>query len=58
MSVVFRCKVSGNTVTFVHAVDIITTRENPAYEEVKPEFVAEETVPKKTTTKKSTKVEE
>lgn len=34
MSVVFKCKASGNTITFVNEVDIITTRENPAYEEV------------------------
>ena len=35
MSVSFKCKVSGNVITFEQEVDIITTRENPAYEEIK-----------------------
>lgn len=30
----FKCKTSGVVVEFVHPVDIETTRENPAYEEV------------------------
>jgi hypothetical protein len=62
MSVVFRCKASGNTVTFVHEVDIITTRENPAYEEVvnvPAVTVVEEPVAiKKATVKKTTSKEE
>ena len=33
----FKCKVSGNVIQFEHEVDIITTRDNPAYEEVKEE---------------------
>ena len=33
----FKCKVSGNIVSFEHEVDIVTTRDNPAYEEVKEE---------------------
>jgi hypothetical protein len=56
MSVVFRCKASGNTVTFFHEVDIITTRANPAYEEVLPEVKKEEE--KKTVTKKTAAKEE
>lgn len=50
MAVTFKCKISGNTVTFVHEVDIITTRENPAYEEVKQEVKVEKPA-KKTVTK-------
>ena len=50
MAVTFKCKISGNTVTFVNEVDIITTRENPAYEEVKPE-VEEKKQVKKTVAK-------
>jgi hypothetical protein len=33
----FKCKVSGNIISFSQEVDIVTTRENPAYEEVKEE---------------------
>ena len=52
MSVVFRCKASGNTITFVHEVDIITTRANPAYEEVvEPVKEEKKTVAKKTVVK-------
>lgn len=60
MSVVFRCKASGNTVTFVHEVDIISTRANPAYEEVVdvPAVKKEEPVAvKKATVKKPTSEE-
>lgn len=54
MSVVFRCKASGNTITFVHEVDIISTRANPAYEEVIENIKEKEEkkpVAKKTATK-------
>ena len=34
MSVSFRCKTSGNIITFSWPADIETTRENPAYEEI------------------------
>ena len=44
MSVTFRCKASGNFVTFEHQVDIKTTRENAAYEEVKEEPKKEEKI--------------
>ena len=30
----FRCIASGNIMEFKHEVDIVTTRDNPAYEEV------------------------
>ena len=33
----FKCIVSGNIIQFEHEVDIVTTRANPAYEEVKEE---------------------
>jgi hypothetical protein len=52
MGVKFKCIASGNIVEFSHEVDIVTTRENPAYVEVKEE-VKEEV--KKTVAKKSTK---
>lgn len=47
----FKCIISGNIISFEHEVDIITTRDNPAYEEVKEEEV------KKPVAKKSTKEE-
>jgi len=50
----FKCILSGNIISFEHEVDISTTRENPAYEEVKEEVKAEV---KKTVAKKSTKEE-
>jgi hypothetical protein len=48
----FKCILSGNVIQFEHEVDIITTRDNPAYEEVKETPVAA-----KKTTKKSTSEE-
>jgi len=50
----FKCIISGNIISFEHEVDIITTRDNPAYEEVK-EAIKEEV--KKPVAKKSTKEE-
>jgi hypothetical protein len=50
----FKCIISGNIISFEHEVDILTTRANPAYEEVKEEVKAEV---KKTVAKKSTKEE-
>lgn len=48
----FKCKVSGNIVSFEHEVDIVTTRDNPAYEEVKEETkTVVESKEKKTVTK-------
>jgi hypothetical protein len=51
MSVTFKCIASGNTITFEHEVDIITTRDNPAYVEVKEEVKVEK--PSKKTAAKS-----
>ena len=50
----FKCIISGNIISFDQEVDIVTTRDNPAYVEVK-EAVKEEV--KKTVAKKSTKEE-
>jgi hypothetical protein len=50
----FKCIISGNIISFEHEVDILTTRENPAYEEVKEEIKEEV---KKTVAKKSAKEE-
>jgi hypothetical protein len=33
----FKCIISGNIISFDHEVDIVTTRDNPAYAEVKEE---------------------
>lgn len=52
----FKCILSGNIIQFEHEVDILTTRDNPAYEEVKEE-TKETTVVAKKTTKKSTSEE-
>ena len=52
MAVSFRCKITGNTVTFEHQVDIDSTRENSAYEEIVEE-VEEPVVEKKVTKKQS-----
>lgn len=50
----FKCIMSGNIISFEHEVDILTTRDNPAYEEVKEEVKIEV---KKSVAKKSTKEE-
>ena len=50
----FKCILSGNIISFEHEVDILTTRDNPAYEEVKEEVKTEV---KKSVAKKSTKEE-
>ena len=54
MSVKFKCIASGNIIEFSHEVDIVTTRENPAYVEVKEEVKVEA---KKSAVKKTTKEE-
>jgi hypothetical protein len=46
----FKCKVSGNIISFSQEVDIVTTRENPAYEEVKEEVKPAVKTTKKTVT--------
>lgn len=53
----FKCIASGNFISFEHEVDIITTRDNPAYEEVKEETKEEEKPVAKKTTKKTTSEE-
>ena len=50
----FKCIASGNFISFEHEVDILTTRDNPAYEEVKNEVKEEEKTVTKKTTKKTT----
>lgn len=60
MSVSFRCITSGNIITFQWPVDIETTRDNPAYEEIENEeevqnTEAEEKVKK--TSKRTKKVQ-
>ena len=51
MSATFKCKVTGNTVTFKDAVDIDSMRKHPEYEEV----VAQEEQPKPATLKRPAK---
>jgi hypothetical protein len=54
----FKCIASGNIMEFKHEVDIVTTRENPAYVEVIEEVKKEEEKPvAKKTTKKTTSEE-
>lgn len=50
----FKCIASGNFIQFQHEVDIVTTRANPAYEEVKEEVAKEATPVVKKETKKTT----
>ena len=49
MSATFRCLVSGQTVTFIHQVDIDSMKDHPDYERVveKEDPVVEETPAKK-----------
>jgi hypothetical protein len=53
----FKCILSGNIIQFEHEVDIVTTRDNPAYEEVKEEVAKEATPVAKKATKKTTSEE-
>jgi hypothetical protein len=50
----FKCIISGNIISFEHEVDIVTTRDNPAYVEIKEETKEEEKTVTKKTTKKTT----
>lgn len=43
----FKCILSGNVIQFEHEVDIMTTRDNPAYEEIKEEVKETPVVAKK-----------
>ena len=49
MSATFRCLVSGQTVTFIHEVDIDSMKNHPDYERVidEPVVEAEPEAPKK-----------
>ena len=49
MSATFKCLLSGQTVTFIHQVDIDSMKGHPDYERVEdaPEVVAEEAPVKK-----------
>jgi hypothetical protein len=46
----FKCIISGNIISFDQEVDIVTTRDNPAYEEVKEEVKPVVKTTKKTVT--------
>ena len=46
----FKCIISGNIISFEHEVDILTTRENPAYAEIKEEVKPVAKTTKKTVT--------
>ena len=49
MSATFKCLVSGQTVTFIHQVDIDSMKNHPDYERIEetPEAVVEEAPAKK-----------
>ena len=44
----FKCKATGTVIEFIHPVDIETTRDNPAYEEVVEQEAVKEVKTKKT----------
>jgi hypothetical protein len=46
----FKCIISGNIISFEQEVDIVTTRDNPAYVEVKEEVKPAVKTTKKTVT--------
>jgi len=52
--VTFRCKRSGNTVSFVNAVDIESTRKHEGYTEIK-DVETDETIQSKKTIEKASK---
>ncbi len=54
----FRCKQSGVVIEFIHPVDIETTQENPAYEEIEDEEVQEQETKKEVKKTRKAKVEE
>ena len=58
----FKCKLSGTVIEFIHPVDIDSTRDNPAYEEIEDGLQTKEgQKPKeevKKAVKKTAKVEE
>jgi hypothetical protein len=44
MSVTFKCKTTGNTVTFKDQVDIDSMKGHPEYDVVEPEYKGEQVV--------------
>ena len=54
----FRCKISGVIVEFIHPVDVESTRENPAYEEIEDGLQTKEKQNTKEEVKKSRKAKE
>jgi len=55
MAVTFKCLASGQTVTFVHQVDIDSMKGHDGYEEVKQEQQQEAPAKEVLTSKKATK---
>lgn len=54
----FRCKISGTIIEFIHPVDILSTSENPAYEEIENGLQTKEKQDTKKEVKKPKKVKE
>lgn len=54
----FRCKISGVIIEFIHPVDILSTSENPAYEELEDGLQTEEEQDTKEKVKKPRKTKE
>ena len=54
----FKCKLSGTVVEFIYPVDIVTTRENPAYEELEDGLQTKEKQDTKEEVKKPRKTKE
>lgn len=54
----FRCLLTGSIVEFIQPVDIETTQENPAYEELEDEEVQEQETKKEVKKTRKAKVEE
>ena len=53
MAVTFKCLTSGQTVTFIHQVDIDSMKGHSGYEEVKEQETPKEVLTKKTASKKA-----
>jgi len=54
----FRCLLTGSIIEFTQPVDIETTQENPAYEELEDEEVQEQKTKKEVKKTRKAKVEE
>lgn len=57
MAVTFKCLASGQTVTFVHQVDIDSMKGHSGYEEVQEQPQTEVAAPTKKTSKKAVAAE-